>query len=114
MQTLEDVKNQIIHPQNKSIYESFFLFFTCSKRVRVNANDNDTSSVSSKRVRVNVNDNDTSSVNNKPKWFDKKCYEAQQELKTARNTFNRHKPNENRISFTRARTKYNETAKCKI
>ena len=40
-----------------------------------------------------------------PKWYNADCHRAKQEFKTARNTFNRNRTDENRVSFVRTRTK---------
>ena len=46
-------------------------------------------------------------------WFNEACFvvSAKQEFKTSRNNFSHNKTNEIRISFTRARTKYNSARK---
>ena len=46
-----------------------------------------------------------------PKWYNADCHRAKQEFKTARNTFNRNRTDQNRVSFVRTRTKYNRVRK---
>lgn len=55
------------------------------------------------------NNNSKPSSTNKPKWFDDKCRTAKQEFIKARNTFTKNKSDENRITFSNLRTKYNRT-----
>ena len=64
-----------------------------------------------KTFKINTNKSDKNSVNQKPKWFNEACFSAKQEFKTSRNNFSHNKTDENRISFTRARTKYNRARK---
>ena len=44
---------------------------------------------------------------NAPKWFNEQCYTAKQEFKRARNTFMKHKTDDNRMTFTKSRIKCN-------
>lgn len=72
-----------------------------------------TSSTFTKRVKINNDSNKKPSADNNSKWFDWKCHEAKQEFKKARNAFKRNKSNDNRLLFTRARTKYNKIRRSK-
>lgn len=49
----------------------------------------------------------TTATKKQAKWFDAKCYNAKQEFKQNRNSFNKCKTNENRIKFVKSRTKFN-------
>ena len=64
-----------------------------------------------KNIKTDTDKSGKSSSNQKPKWFDEKCFSAKQEFKTTGNNFTRSKTNENRLAFTRARTKYKRTRK---
>ena len=64
-----------------------------------------------KTFKINTYKSDKNSKNQKPKWFDEACFSAKQEFKTLRNNFSHNKTDEYRISFTRARTKYNRVRK---
>ena len=56
-------------------------------------------------------DNVYTGQRNKPQndWFDENCSKARDDFKTARNSFNRTKNDQDRIEFTKARTRYNRT-----
>ena len=63
------------------------------------------STVFGQKFPVYTNKNKTSK--NTPKWFNEECYTTKQEFKRARNIFTKDKNDENRIRFTKLRTKYN-------
>ena len=60
-----------------------------------------------KNITINTNKKINKSAKHKPKWFDEGCFSAKQEFTKSRNVFTRNKNDENRITFTKARTKYN-------
>lgn len=64
-----------------------------------------------KTIKINTNKSGKNSKTQKPKWFDELCFSAKQEFKTSRNIFLQNKNDENRTTFTRARTKYNRARK---
>lgn len=64
----------------------------------------------SKETRIYQNNN-RSNNNAKPKWFNNECYRAKYEFTKARNIFNKNKSADNRNSFIRKRTRYNNIKK---
>ena len=58
---------------------------------------------------INARSNNKNNHTNSPKWFNQECHQRKQDFRNARNRFNKSKSDQNRIAFTKSRTKYNRT-----
>ena len=58
---------------------------------------------------INARSNNKNNHTNSPKWFNQECHQRKQEFRNARNRFNKSNSDQNRIAFTKSRTKYNRT-----